>query len=42
MKLHVNMCMKLERHKDFFLNLKGHKDPKEIETNKDIVYLLIP
>jgi hypothetical protein len=28
MKLHVDMCMKLERYKDSKQYLKGHKDSK--------------
>jgi len=38
MKLHVNMCMKLERHKDSFFFFKETKIPKNIEKNKKICF----
>jgi hypothetical protein len=33
MKLHVNMCMKLERHKDSKKYLEGHTDSKRHYNN---------
>jgi len=39
MKLHVNMCMELERHKNLnFLEKDTKKIPKDIEKNKDICF----
>ncbi len=38
MKLHVNMCMKLERHKDSKNNLMHTNIPKDIEKNKEICF----
>jgi hypothetical protein len=38
MKLNVNMCMKLERHKYSMFFWKDMKIPKNIETNKEICF----
>ncbi len=38
MKLHVNMCMKLKKHKNLNFFGKDTKIPKDIEKNKDICF----
>jgi hypothetical protein len=39
MKVHVNMCMKLERHQDSISFLKDTKIPKVIEKKKKELFL---
>jgi hypothetical protein len=41
MKLHVNMCLKVERHNDSIFFWKDTNIPKNIEKNKKDLFLFL-